>query len=177
MNPGGRDDTIPAELEKYLCAEEPIHLLGTVQSYGFLMVVDSQAAASSRSPRASCGTGRALQDAGALISRPLSEWAAAMRIRARATFRSISKRCPSHPVRLPWRPRFEQTGARAGAAGRRAMGMPRAPKRRAMAVLEWLPLNASVDEMRRQKHILADFGEVIARLRRVEGSTPSSANA
>ena len=39
MSPGVHDDTIPAELEKS-CAQEPIHLLGTVQSYGFLMVVD-----------------------------------------------------------------------------------------------------------------------------------------
>lgn len=31
---GVHDDTIPAELEK-TCTQEQIHLLGTVQSYGF----------------------------------------------------------------------------------------------------------------------------------------------
>jgi len=39
MSPDGRDGTISAELES-TCAQEAIHLLGTVQSYGFLMVVD-----------------------------------------------------------------------------------------------------------------------------------------
>lgn len=39
MSPDVRGDTISAELENS-CALEPIHLLGTVQSYGFLMVID-----------------------------------------------------------------------------------------------------------------------------------------
>lgn len=72
---GVHDGTIPAELEK-TCAEEPIHLLGTVQSYGFLMVVD---VASGCIVQTSAGIVRhwpGLHDAGALLSRPLSDWVA-----------------------------------------------------------------------------------------------------
>src|SRR3954451_4455879 len=75
MNPGARDGTIPAELEN-TCAEEPIHLLGVVQSYGFMMVVDI---ASRCIVQVSAGIVKhwpGLPDAGALLSKPLSEWAA-----------------------------------------------------------------------------------------------------
>jgi diguanylate cyclase (GGDEF)-like protein len=168
MNPGVRDSTIPAELE-HTCAQEPIHLLGTVQSYGFLMVVD---VASRCIVQVSEGIVRhwpGLQDPGALLSRPLAEWAAA--VEGAGTELDIEFLPTSHPVVLPWRPRFEQTcagPAQPGAFPWECLGHRSGD----MVVLEWLPGNIGTDEARRQNQVFADFGEVIARLRRVEGLEP-----
>jgi hypothetical protein len=111
MTPGVRDDTIPAELEKS-CAQEPIHLLGTVQSYGFMMVVDI---ASCHIVQVSAGIMRhwpGLQDACALLSRPLSDWVAVgAGPDAHDGALDIESLPASQPVALPWRPRFEQTCA------------------------------------------------------------------
>jgi diguanylate cyclase (GGDEF)-like protein len=164
MNPDADGDTIPAELEQS-CAQEPIHLLGTVQSYGFLMVVDL---ASRCIVQVSAGIVRhwpGLDDAAALLSRPLSDWVAGVEA---ADPLDIAALPESHLVSLRWRPRFEQTCA-----------MPAEPvaleweclghRCRGLALLEWLPANGSLDEIRRQNQIFADFGAVIARLRRAAG--------
>ncbi len=173
MNPGIRDGTIPAELE-HTCAQEPIHLLGTVQSYGFLMVVDL---ASRCIVQVSAGILRhwpGLQDAGALLSRPLSEWAAATEEPASFDVASVIGYLPtSHPVALPWRPRFEQTAA-VSVEPLAAQPVPvqwecLGHRCGEYAVIEWLPVNVELDEMRRQQRIFADFGDIMARLRRVEG--------
>jgi len=171
MNPGVRDGTIPAEMER-TCAQEPIHLLGTVQSYGFLMVVDI---ASRCIVQVSAGILRhwpGLQDAGALLSRPLSDWAAAVSGPASADVAFGIEHLPdAHPVALSWRPRFEQTAA---------LPAPPAPLQWEClghrcgnwAVIEWLPVNADAVEIQRQQRIFKDFSEVMARLRRVEGLEP-----
>jgi diguanylate cyclase (GGDEF)-like protein len=164
MSPGLHDDTIPAELEK-TCAQEKIHLLGTVQSYGFMTVVDL---ASRSIVQVSAGIVRhwpGLPDADALISRPLSDWVVGA---DPADPLDIAALPTSHPVNLPWRPRFEQTCAHP-----ETLAAPQweclGHRQGAMAVLEWLPLNVSVDELRRQNEIFSDFAEVMARLRRAEG--------
>jgi diguanylate cyclase (GGDEF)-like protein len=168
MKPGVHDGTISAELERS-CAVEPIHLLGTVQAYGFMMVVD---VASGCIVQVSAGIVRhwpGLQDAGALISRQLSEWAAATENAAAFDIAPDIAALPdSHPVAVALRPRFEQTCA--------LPMQPVAPqweclghRSGAWAVLEWLPVNPNADELRRQNQVFADFGEVMARLRRVEG--------
>jgi diguanylate cyclase (GGDEF)-like protein len=169
MGPGVRDDTIPAELEQS-CAQEPIHLLGTVQSYGFLMAVD---VASRCIVQVSAGIVRhwpGLADAHALISRPLSDWVAAVEESAaeESDLLDIAALPPSHPAALPWRPRFEQTAPaqdQPGALQWECLGH----RSGEVAVLEWLPVNGNTDESRRQHQLFADFGEVIARLRRAEG--------
>ena len=48
------EDTISKELER-ACAEEPIHIIGTVQPHGFLLVVDI---ATTRIVQVSSGTAR-----------------------------------------------------------------------------------------------------------------------
>lgn len=164
MSPGADDGSIPAELEKS-CAQEPIHLLGTVQSYGFLMVVD---VASGCIVQVSAGIVRhwpGLQDAGALISRPLSDWVATVEGAGMLDLESLPG---AHLAALPWRPRFEQTGA--------APAEPAAPRWEclghrcgAIAILEWLPVDASADALQRQSRLFAEFGEAIARLRRADG--------
>jgi diguanylate cyclase (GGDEF)-like protein len=164
MSPGVHDDTIPAALEK-TCAQEEIHLLGTVQSYGFMTVVDL---ASRSIVQVSAGIARhwpGLQDANALLARPLSDWVAGTDQDDPLDIEALPS---SHPVNLPWRPRFEQTCAipeELTATRWECLGH----RRGAVAVLEWLPLNASVDELRRQNEIYSDFSEVMARLRRAEG--------
>jgi len=164
MSPGGRDDTIPAELEKS-CAEEPIHLLGTVQSYGFSMVVD---VASMVIVQVSAGIVThwpGLQDGAALLSRPLSDWAVAVEAGDPLDIAALPT---SRLVVLPWRPRFEQTCAAAAepvALAWECLGH----RVGAVAVLEWLPVNISKDEQLRQHHIFSNFTEIIARLRRAEG--------
>ena len=164
MDPDVGSDTIPAELEKS-CAQEPIHLLGTVQSYGFLMVVEL---ASRCIVQVSAGIVRhwpGLQDARALISRPLSDWVAAVEEPDPLDIASLPE---SHLVSLRWRPRFEQTAAMQAqtvSSQWECLGH----RCGELALLEWLPVNGSVDEVRRQNQIFADFGEVIARLRRAGG--------
>jgi diguanylate cyclase (GGDEF)-like protein len=159
-----RDHTIPVELEN-TCAEEPIHLLGNVQSYGFLMVVDL---ASRCIVQVSAGIVRhwpGLQDANRLVSRPLFDWVAAL---APSGALDIDALPLSHPAALPWRPRFEQTRSpqdQSAVSQWECLGH-RSGK---VAVLEWLPLQADTDELQRQSQVMADFGEVIARLRRAEG--------
>ncbi len=160
---GVHDDTIPVELEKS-CAQEPIHLLGTIQSYGFLMAVD---VASRCIVQVSAGIVRhwpGLQDAAALVSQPLSDWVAAT---GGPDTPDLAALPATHPAAMPWRPRFEQTGP--GPAQQTAQWECLGHRVGGVAVLEWLPVNSSADELLRQNQVFADFGEVIARLRRAEG--------
>jgi diguanylate cyclase (GGDEF)-like protein len=164
MSPGGPDDTIPAELEQS-CAQEPIHLLGTVQAYGFLMVVD---VASRCIVQVSAGIVRhwpELPDAAALVGQPLADWAAPVK---EIDTLDIAALPTTHRLAMPWRPCFERTCSMPAAAaasqweclGHRSGGL---------AVLEWLPVNANAGELQRQHQVFADVADVIARLRRAEG--------
>jgi diguanylate cyclase (GGDEF)-like protein len=160
------------ELEN-TCAEEPIHLLGAVQSYGFLLVVDVASRCIIQVSEGILRHWPSLQEAGTLLSRPLSEWVAMAddndaREHDLDAALDIASLPATHSVAMPWRPRFERIcapPAQPGAVQWECL----AHRRGEHAVLEFLPLDADRDEMRRQKHVFANFGEVIARLRRVEG--------
>ncbi|QOY95134.1 EAL domain-containing protein [Massilia sp. UMI-21] len=165
MGPGALDDTtISAELEQS-CAQEPIHLLGNVQSYGFLMAVDL---ASRCIVQVSAGILRhwpGLQDAEALLASPLSDWVDGGEGSDAPDIASLPA---THPLALPWRPRFERSFPavdRSAASKWECLGHRSGP----VAVLEWLPLNANADELLRQNQMFSDFGEVIGRLRRTDG--------
>ena len=163
MSPCDPDGTIPAELETS-CAQEAIHLLGTVQSYGFLMVVDS---ASGRIVQVSTGIVRhwpGLSSASALIGTPLSEWVAGVEPHDKLDLAPLPL---AQPLLLPWRLRFERTCADGGQPGH-AHWECLGHRGQAMAIIEWLPVDTSVDDLRRQSQIFADFGAVIARLRHAE---------
>lgn len=163
MSPSDQDGTIPAELER-TCAQEAIHLLGTVQSYGFLMVVDIE---SRCIIQVSAGIARhwpGLHSASALIGTPLSEWIAGVEASDPLDIESLPV---AHPVVLPWRLLFKHMPpieAQSAAARWECLGH----RCKAMALLEWLPVDCSVDGVRRQSQIFADFGAVIARLRHAE---------
>jgi hypothetical protein len=99
MQPSEYDGIISAELERS-CAHEAIHLLGTVQPHGFLMVVEAK---SEQIVQISSGITRhwpGLLDANAPIATPLSDWVDCVAVPAPPRIMSLST---SHPVALPWR--------------------------------------------------------------------------
>ncbi len=160
MQQAAPDGTIPAELEQ-TCAMEPIHLLGTVQSYGFLLVVDID---SRRIVQVSEGVVRhwpGLQQAGALIAAPLADLVASMTLPDTLDLGALPT---SAPVPLPWRMRFEHAQAlqEHGATVQWECFGHRIGR---IALLEWLPVNGGIDEAWRKSQIFADFGTVVARLR------------
>ncbi len=164
MDPGGQGDTISAELEQS-CAEEPIHLLGAVQAYGFLMVVDL---ASQTIVQVSAGIVRhwpGLGDAARLISAPLSDWVAGLDASDPPNLAAL----PSlHCVGLRLRLRIEQTSpaeAKRVAASWECLGH----RAGALALLEWLPVDGDLDDAARHTQAFGDFADVVARLRHAEG--------
>ena len=101
MQPDYNDGVISADLER-TCAYEPIHLLGTVQAYGFVIVAD---AASGRVVQVSSGITvhwPGLADASALLGTALADW-----ITCADAAAALHDRCP---VLLPCQPRFAATG-------------------------------------------------------------------
>ena len=164
MDPGGHGDTISAELEKS-CADEPIHLLGTVQAYGFLMVVDL---ASQSIVQVSAGIVRhwpGLDDAARLINAPLSDWVAGL---AAANPPDLAALPAAHCVGLRLRLRIEQTSpadAQHVAAHWECLGHRCGP----LALLEWLPLDGDIDDGAQQSQAFGDFADVVARLRHADG--------
>ncbi|GAA4034736.1 bifunctional diguanylate cyclase/phosphodiesterase [Actimicrobium antarcticum] len=163
MDENAYPGTIPEDLERS-CAEEAIHLSGTVQPYGFLMVVDS---ATDRIIQVSSGILRhwpQLQDASALIDMPLADWVDSLDDSEPVTVRPL-------PVALAtvlaWRPRFERTcPVPTPPAATRWECLARSSGNR--VVLEWLPLAADTVGLRRQTRIFASFTKLVARLRRAD---------
>ena len=158
--PGG---TITADVAKN-CALEPIHLLGTVQSYGFLMVVELATRSIVQVSEGIVRHWPGLQYASAPIAAPLADWVVGVDA---ADPLDLGTLPAASPLVLPWRPRFAQTSdpqGQAGAAGWQCLGHRSA----GMALLEWLPVNNGVAELWRQSQIFADFGAVIARLRHAD---------
>jgi diguanylate cyclase (GGDEF)-like protein len=163
MRSGTAHDTIPTELEQS-CTQEAIHLLGAVQSYGFLVVVDL---ASGCIVQVSAGIARhwpGLIDPGTLIARPLSDVVTAT---SGLETRDLAALPEAHPVILPWRVRFEQTCALQRQA-QNSQWECLGHRRHGVAILEWLPAHGGGDELRRQHQVFSDFAAVIARLRQTE---------
>lgn len=156
-----QNHVISAELEKS-CAQEPIHLLGTVQPHGFVMVVDL---ASACIVQVSSGILRhwpGLTDTAAIIGAALVDW-----VDGSASHR-LADLPASMPLILPWRPRMAPAGGPATSAtdsdweclGHRVGDT---------VILEWLPLESNIEERLRQNRLFADIGKIIAGLRRAEG--------
>ena len=156
-------EDISAELERN-CAQEPIHLLGTVQPYGFLMVIE---VASARILQVSSGITRhwpGLKAADALIGQRLADWVVPMREPGLIDLQTLAA---AYPLALPWRPCFEQTGvdpAQAALSRWDCLGHRCGD----YAVLEWLPITSVFSDPWRHDKVFRDFGEMMARLRRAE---------
>ncbi len=158
-----RSGAISAELEK-ACAQEPIHLLGTVQPHGFLITADIH---SGRIVQVSSGIGRhwpGLHDPSALAGTPLFDW-----IERAAPLETLALDAlpRSQPMALPWRARFERTApkhSRRDSAEWECLGHLSGE----VAVLEWLPQATTAELLRAQNRNISDIAAVIARLRRAE---------
>ena len=171
---------ITAELERS-CAQEQIHLLGTVQPHGFLIVAD---VATQCIVQVSSGITRywpGLADTQEMIGGYLPDWVetsaeqggvAAFDVAPRTTARSCSNITllslpAAYPKLVPWRARFERTcggdtlaaSAEWECLGHRSDGL---------AVLEWLPQAAGEAEMRHQSRIFAEITRTLSRLRDAE---------
>ena len=162
-NTGEPDGTISSELEK-ACADEKIHLLGTVQSHGFLMVVDM---ASECIVQVSSGIVRywpGLQDAAALIATPLADWVDGLDASDRLTITSLQAK----PTLIPhWTPCFMRADSEPG----QPHGLTwecMAHRSGKLAVLEWLPQARDVNEVQRQRQLFSDISKVIAHLRKAD---------
>jgi diguanylate cyclase (GGDEF)-like protein len=156
-------DTISAELEKS-CALERIHLLGTVQPHGFLIVVEL---ASERIVQVSSGIVRywpGLEDVTAPIGHPVTEWVEGIAPRGDGSLSSLPE---AYLLSMPWHPRFERShGAPTGTAGEdwECLGH----RIHGWAVIEWLPSGADVNNGQLQSHTFAEITRAISRLRHAD---------
>ncbi|MES2758866.1 MAG: EAL domain-containing protein [Pseudomonadota bacterium] len=154
-------DTIPAELEQ-ACAQEPIHLLGTVQPHGFLIAAE---VAGGRIVQVSSGIARHWPglSVDVMLGTPLLDW-----IERAAPFDALGLDAlpPAQPLALPWRARFERTApARQASSGDWECLGHRSGD---IAVLEWLPQATSAERLRADGREFADIAALIARLRHAD---------
>lgn len=178
-------DTIPESLEQ-TCAQEPIHLIGTVQSHGFVMVVDIPSGAI---VQVSAGIVRhwpGLADAATPLGQPLCDWVAG---HERLPPPDLATLPTAHAVVLDARPLFERTagpvqpwpagqGQLQGAASLpspspSAIGWECLAHRRGnLALLEWLPAEDSHAALGHQSELFDDFSDTLRRLRHAEELGP-----
>lgn len=157
-------NTISAELEKS-CAQEAIHLLGTVQPYGFLMAVDI---GTGKIAQVSSGIVRhwpGLQSASRLIATPLSDWVAGTTPTETIDLAALPN---THTVLRQWRPRFEQTAVDVPQPAATAWECL-CHRTGALAILEWLPADNCAHGERYQWELFSDFAAALARLRHAAG--------
>ena len=160
---GEPEGTISAELEK-ACADEKIHLLGTVQPHGFLIVVDI---ASERIVQVSSGIVRhwpGFRDATALIAAPVAHWVEGLTDSDTSTMKSLSA---TATLIAHWKPRFDQSGAEPAtplASDWKCI----AHRSGQWAVLEWLPEVRNIDAIQRQHSIFTNIAAVITHLRQAD---------
>lgn len=161
--------TISAELER-ACSREPIHLLGTVQPYGFLIAAEVD---SGRIVQVSSGIVRhwpGLLSAEALAGELLLDWIERM---APLDTLALAMLPHSQPMALPWRARFERTAP--GQAQQSSEWECLGHLAGGIAVLEWLPQATTAEQLRTQNRNISDIAGVIARLRQA-GSMQSFLN-
>ena len=164
-------DTISIELERSF-AREKIHLLGTVQPHGFVMVVDS---VDECIVQVSSGIARhwpGLDRVGNLTGMALSAWVevipAAASNGASALSALLSTVSVAYPMVLPLRPRFERTcgdTAPDAAVNWECFGH----RSGANVVLEWQPGPEEPASAHRNGRLFADITQAIARLRHADG--------
>lgn len=158
-----RIDIISAELEKS-CALEQIHLLGTIQPHGFLMVVDLD---SERIVQVSSGIVRywpGLQDVTAPIGQPVAEWVEGIDDSDSGGLRSLQE---TYLQSMPWRPRFERGGdaAAIAAATQWECAVHRVHH---WALLEWLPSATEPGQNHLPGHTVTEIVRSMSRLRHAE---------
>ena len=159
-------DTISQALDQS-CAAEPIHIIGTVQPHGFVLVVDIE---STRIVQVSSGVGRhwvGLEQSAALLDTVLADCIVGLDQDAVAMLHALPW---SDPVPLPLQPRrispsagfpvseaplkdFECVGHRVGN----------------LAVLEWQAASGPTDAPRADAQTLLETATSLTRLRKAKG--------
>lgn len=156
-------DTISAELEKS-CASEQIHLLGTVQPHGFLVVVDLD---SEQIVQVSSGIVRfwpGLPDLTALIGQPVTEWVNGIAASGAGSLAMLQEACL---LSMPWRPRFEHSGSAPGNAAAEDWECV-AHRSHRWALLEWLPSGTDPGGNHLQMRSFTEITRTISRLRHAD---------
>src|SRR5450830_266640 len=167
MNAEEPIDTIPSSWEE-TCASEPIHTIGTVQSYGFLLVADIGSGKIVQVSSGIVAHWPGLTAATALLDAPLSDWVGGPDPLALSDLATLPE---AHPVTLNARPQFEKTDPAANLA-QAACWECLAHRRGQWALLEWLPGENCHNELRRQSEIFDNFGSTLQRLRHAEELGP-----
>jgi diguanylate cyclase (GGDEF)-like protein len=154
------EETISQELEQS-CAEEPIHIIGTVQPHGFVLVVDIN---STRIVQVSSGAGRhwrGLGRASDLLHEELANRIEGLGAEPGSLLMALPY---ADPIALPLRPRIMPVGSVPAAGlldeafecvGHRVGGM---------AVLEWQPVGASGSQSAEARGLVA-ITSALVRLR------------
>ncbi len=155
--------SISSELEQS-CAQEPIHLLGTVQPHGFVMVVDL---ASAQIVQVSSGITRhwsGLTEAGTMLGSALVDW-------VDGTGSHLLADLPtSDPLILPWHPRMASATGKDHRIGKNAWECL-GHRSGDMILLEWLPLDSAAEEPVRQNRLFADITNTMSQLRQADSLT------
>ena len=158
-----RIDIISAELEKS-CALEQIHLLGTIQPHGFLMVVDLD---SGRIVQVSSGIVRywpGLRDMTAPVGQPVAEWVEGIDDSGSGGLGSLQE---AYLQSMPWRPRFERSGD-ASTISAAAQWECAAHRVHRWALLEWLPSVTEPGQNHLPGHTVTEITRAMSRLRHAE---------
>ena len=156
------EDTISEELER-ACAEEPIHVIGTVQPHGFLLVVDI---ATTRIVQVSSGTARhwrGLKQAAELLDTDLATCVDGLGADAGAALAALPY---DDPVALTLRPRLFEYGIASGTGSALDEQFECVGHRVGeLAVLEWQPQGDAPDAMSGEGRGMVKITSSLLRLR------------
>ncbi|MBC7573121.1 MAG: EAL domain-containing protein [Herminiimonas sp.] len=143
------------------CAQEQIHLLGTVQPHGFLIVVDRQTQCIVQVSSGIVRHWPGLDDAAVAIGQPLGDWVEGV---ATSGEDSLAALPASYPQEMPWRPRFVRTAPACLLRNWECL----AHCCDSLAILEWLPVGEEANDVRAQGRILREITGAIGRLRNAD---------
>jgi diguanylate cyclase (GGDEF)-like protein len=148
------EETISQELE-LSCAEEPIHIIGTTQPHGFVIVADVR---STRILQVSSGITRhwaGLGEASRLLHDEVAEWVDGLGPDPAALLSSLPR---DDPMALPLRPRIaaDEAAARVECVGHRIDDV---------AILEWQPLGERRDAPPGDMQGMVEMTSALMRLR------------
>jgi diguanylate cyclase (GGDEF)-like protein len=155
-------ETITQELEQ-ACAEEPIHIIGTIQPHGFVLVVD---VASTRIVQVSSGVARhwpGLGEPTRLLHAALAEWIDGLEADPSALLGALPD---SDPIKLSLQPRASPREARTSGASPLAEEFECIGHRvGGVALLEWVPVGAKSQNGASQTQMIVEMRAALARLR------------
>ncbi|MFT5533427.1 MAG: diguanylate cyclase (GGDEF)-like protein [Burkholderiaceae bacterium] len=157
------DHSISSALEQS-CAKKPLHLLGTVQPHGFVMVVDLASASIVQVSNGITRHWRGLPDAAAMLGTALRNWVDG------TGSHSLSDLPTSTPIILPWSPRMAQA-TRKHAPMKEDEWECLGHRGGNVIILEWLPLDRNADERLRQNRLFSDLTSTMSQLRQAASLT------